>query len=248
MVKRKGSPKKFSPKKPRTDSPPYTLIYKGVKFIDIGADIGIHILKMFGLWNAKASEMMPGSETTWNERMEIKPTHSEECFGLFVKKGNIENGKLLAFMKGEIIISPKGSNKGLSPTHYDIQPTEKCTYIVSNADENSTVHEFDCYVRGTGIQEPFNGQLCNHTCSKEDQNCSFVPLESVEVDLTECGVTHTLRLPLMGVETIKDIQEGSECLVHYGEFMLSDKEAEGFIPCQCSSCASDPDNTNYVMI
>jgi len=247
MVKRKGSPKKHSPKKPRTDPPPYTLVYKGVKFIDIGAEIGIHILNMLGLWNTKASEMMPGSETAWNESMEIKSTHSDECFGLFVKKGSVNNGKLIAFMKGEIIISPKGSNKGLPPTHYDIQPTENCIYTVSDANGDSTVHEFDCYVRGTGIQEPFNGQICNHTCRKEDQNCSYVPLESIEVNLTEGGITHTLRLPLMGVETIKDIQEGSECLTHYGKLMLSDKEAEGFIPCQCSLCASNPGNAKYIM-
>ena len=248
MVKRKGSPKKHSPKKPRTDPPPYTLIYKGVKFIDIGSDVGVFILNMLGLWNAKASEMMPGNESTWNESMEVKPTHSEECFGLFVKKGNIKNGKLIALMKGEIIISPKGGKKCLPPTHYDIQPIENCTYTISDADGNTTVHEFDCYVRGTGIQEPFNGQLCNHTCLEEHQTCRFINMEPVEISLTEGGVIHTLSLPLVGIESIKDITEGSECLVNYGEFMLSDKEAEGFVPCQCASCVSDPGKGKFIMI
>jgi hypothetical protein len=248
MVKRKGSPKKHSGKIPRTDPPYHTMIYKGAKFIDIDAGIGMRILQMIGLWNAKASELMPGDEEAWNDSMEIKPTHSDKCFGLFVKKGSLENGKLIAFMKGEIIISPKDSKKGLPPTHYDIQPVENCTYTTSDADGKTTVHEFDSYVRGTGIQEPFNGQLCNHTCLPEHQTCRYINMEPVEVTLTESGVIHTLRLPFVGVESIKDLHEGSECLVNYGEFMLSDKEVDGFIPCQCASCVSDSGNGKFVMI
>ena len=248
MVKRKGSPKKLSTKKSRTEPPPYSLIYKGAKFIEIGADVGVCILNLLGLWNAKASEMMPGDEATWNQSMEAKPTHSEECFGLFVKSGRVEKGKLIAFMKGEIVISPKGIKKRPPPTHYDIQPNESCTYTTSDADGNTTVHEFDCYVRGIGTQEPFNGQLCNHTCLEEHQNCIYVKTEPVVVSQIECGVTHTLRLPLVGVKTTIEIQEGSECLVNYGEFMLSNREAEGFIRCQCISCVTDAENGKFIMI
>ena len=205
----------------------------------------MRILHMIGLWNAKASARMPGDEEAWNESMVINPTHSDDCFGLFVKKGSLENGKLNAFMQGEIIISPKDSKKALAPTHCDIQPIENCSYTTSDANGNITVHEFDSYVRGTGIQEPFNWQLCNHTCIHEHQTCRFINMEPVEVTLTESGVVHTLRLPLVGVESIKDLHEGSECLVHYGEFMLSEKEADGFVPCQCASCVSG--NGMFVM-
>jgi hypothetical protein len=159
----------------------------------------------------------------------------------------VKSEELIGFMKGEVVLSPKGSNKGLPPTNYDIQPSGNCIFTESDTDGNTAVHEFDCYVRGTGIREPFNGQLCNHTCLEEHQNCRFVNVAPLDVSLVEGGVTHTLRLPLVGVQTIKDIHAGSECLVHYGELMLSDKESDGFIACQCLSCAKDRDNGKFVM-
>ena len=244
MVKRKGSPKKHSPKKQRIDP---LSIYKGVKFIDIGADIGIHILNLLGLWNAKASELTPGDENTWNERMDTKPTHSEECYGLFVKQ-DTESRNLIAFMRGDMIVSPKECTRRPPSTNYDVQPIDHCTYTVTDAQGNTTVHELDCYIRGTGIREPFNGQLCNHTCLEVNQNCRFINMEPVEVSLTEGEVIHSLRLPLVGVETIKDIQAGSECLLNYGEFMLSNEEKEGFMPCLCASCVDDTANARFIMV
>jgi hypothetical protein len=200
------------------------------------------------LWNAKAFERISENESSWNEKMAIKPTHSEECFGLFLKRGEIKSGRIIAFMKGDIVISPKGSNMSIPPTHYDIQPTDPCTYTATQADGQAVVHEFDCYIRGTGLREPFNGQLCNHTCLLENQNCSYIHLDPVEVSLTADGATHTLKLPLIGIVTINDIKESSECLVNYGEFMLSDKEKEGYIPCKCASCVKDSVKGRFIMI
>ncbi len=157
MVKRKGSPKKHSVKKPsteapqtrtetpqtrtetlqtRTETPQHSHIYKGVKFIDIDADVRIHILNMLGLWNAKASELIPEDEkSNWGNRMEFK---SNECgLGLFVKSGSVKDKELIAFMKGDLILSPKGSRKALPPTCYDIQPTGDCRFTISDADGKS---------------------------------------------------------------------------------------------------------------
>ena len=229
MVKRKGDPQKHCPKRQHTSK----AIYKGLKFIEVEESVGVFMLKMLFQWNAKASEMIPNDETAWNESMETKPTHSEQCHGLFVKKGSVSKDKVIAFMKGELIISPKGCSVRPLPTGYDVQPVSGCTYTVFDG-VSTTVHELDCYVRGTGARESFNGQLCNHTCLH--QNCQFIDMDPVEVSMTEDGVVHTLTLPLVGVETIKDIHKGSECLVNYGMLMLSDEAAIGFIPCMCASC------------
>lgn len=245
MVKRKGDPKKHCPKRQHMDTS-HTLIYKGFKFIEVEESVGVAILQMLDQWNAKASEIIPGDEIAWNGNMETKPTHSEQCHGLFVKKGSINQGKLIAFMKGELVISPKDCSKRPASTSYDIQPVSKCVYTAFDG-VKTTVHELDCYVRGTGTREPFNGQLCNHTCFEEHQNCRFLNLTPVEISMTTGEIVHTLSLPLIGVETIKEIHEGSECLVNYGKLMLSDEAAEGFIPCKCESCASGT-NGKFILV
>ena len=239
MVKRKNPPVKLAEKKQRIDPPPHSLVYKGMKFIDIPTQIGVHILNMLGLWNVETSKRIPTDESEWSETMEMKETFSAECFGLFVKQGRVVRGTTIAFMKGELVILPTDSRKRLPPTNYDIQPLTKCTYTATKANGDTEVHEFDCYIKGADIREPFNGQLCNHTCLDEHQNCEFVDMEPVEVSFSEDGVTHALVLPLVGVRATKDIDEGLECLVNYGEFMLSDKQLEGFIPCMCVSCAAN---------
>ena len=229
MVKRKGEPKKHCSKRQHT----HALIYKGAKFIEIEESVGGFILQMLDQWNAKASELIP--DEAWNESMETKPTHTEQCHGLFVKKGSISKDKVIAFMKGELIVSPKGCSRRPPSTGYDVQSVSGCTYTAFDG-VSTTVHELDCYVRGTGAREPFNGQLCNHTCLEQHQNCQYIDMDPVEISMTEGGVVHTLTLPLVGVQTIKDIHEGSECLVNYGKLMLSDEAAEGFLPCMCASC------------
>jgi hypothetical protein len=253
MVKRKSIPTKHIPKKPRADLPQHATIYKGVKFIDIPTQIGVYIVSMMEIWNEEAFKRIKcdgteWNETEWNETMEIKPTHSSECFGLFVKHGGIESGSIIAFMKGDIVIMPKDCKKKPPSTHYDIQPGSHCTYTTTNADDGTVVHEFDCYVMGTGIQEPFNGQLCNHTCLTANQTCEFVSMEPVEVSMSEDGITHTLILPVVGVRTTQDIEEGTECLVNYGESMLADKQMDGFIPCKCASCLADAEHARFIML
>ena len=239
MVKRKNSPRKHSPKKARTG--PYLNLCKGFKFTeDIEPSIGVHILNLLGLWNYKAAERIPGDETVWNETMEIKPTHSKQCFGLFAKSA-VPAKKIIALMKGEMILSLKGSKKTAPATCYDIQPMHHCTYTCTRPDGTTTVHELDCYIKGTGDHEAFNGQLCNHTCSKADQNCMYVGMEPVKVSLRETDrAIHTLCLPVIGIQTIKDVPKDYECLVDYGEHMFSDREMEGFIPCLCTACVQKP--------
>lgn len=246
MVKRKNPPVKLAEKKQRIDPPQHCLIYKGMKFVDIPPEIGMHMLSMLSPWNLEASKRIPADESEWGEAMGMKETFSAECFGLFVKQGRVISGKTIAFMKGEIVILPSDSKIRPPPTNYDIQPLAQCTYTATQANGDTEVHVFDCYIKGTDIREPFNGQLCNHTCLDENQNCEFIEMESVEVSFSEDGVTHTLLLPLVGVRATKDIDEGSECLVDYGEFMLSDTQRDGFIPCMCASCAANANGT-FVM-
>ena len=211
MVKQKSTPVK------RVEV--HTLIYKQARFIDIPAQIGTHILSMMSIWNSKA--FVAG---LWD--MEIKPTYSSDCFGLFVKQGIIPAGRVFAFMKGDIVIMPLDCQKRPPATHYDVQPISHCVYT-----DDTGVHEFGCYIMGTGVQEPFNGQLCNHTCV--NQNCELVNLEPVEVRLSN-GIT--LSLPLIGMRSLVDILEGEECLTNYGD-MLSDIPLDGFVPCLCAACA-----------
>lgn len=211
MVKQKSTPVK------RVES--HTLIYKQARFIDIPEQIGTRILSMMSMWNSKAFVA-----DRWD--MEIKATYSPDCFGLFVKHGMIPAGSVFAYMKGDIVIMPLDCQKRPPATHYDVQPISHCVY----ADETGA-HELGCYIMGTGVQEPFNGQLCNHTCV--DQNCELVNLEPVEVRLSD-GIS--LSLPLIGMRSLVDILEGEECLTNYGD-MLSDTPLDGFVPCLCAACA-----------
>jgi hypothetical protein len=249
MVKSKSNPIKHeaASKKQRIDPPGHSIVYKIAKFIDIPAQIGVQIIKMLGAWNLEAFKRISIDASTWSETMEIKKVTYADFFGLFVKQGNVVSGVTIALMKGDIIILPTDCRKAAPETQYDIQPITKCTYTKTNPSGETEVHEFDCYIRGTGERELFNGQLCNHTCLKENQNCEYVDMEPVDVSLTEDGTTHSLKLPLVGVRTTKDIKEDSECLVHYGMYMLSDKKQEGFmISCQCKSCAENAESMVYI--
>ena len=188
--------------------------------------------------NSKAFQAQDLLEN-WEQHMEFKPTYTPDCFGTFLKEGapELKQGQLFAFMEGDIVIMPKGSNMGMAQeTSYDLQLTKPCTYTVTNPGGAPVTQEFDCYVRGSGVREPYNGMLCNHTC--EDQNCQYIPLEPVEATkVLDDGTTHTLCLPYVGIQTIQTVQAGQELLVDYGGYMLSSTAQDGFIPCQCSTCA-----------
>lgn len=205
MVKQKSKPVK------RAEA--HTLIYKQAKFIDIPAHIGASILSMMDTWNSKA--FVP--ERPWD--MEIRATFSPDCFGLFVKHGVLPAGRVFAFMKGDIVIMPLDCQKRPPATHYDVQSVSHCVYT-----DDTGVHEFACYIMGTGVREPFNGQLCNHTCV--NPNCELVNL---------VVALPALSLPLIGVRSLVDIPEGGECLTNYGG-MLSDVPLDGFVPCLCAAC------------
>ncbi len=65
--------------------------------------------------NDKAFEVQRVPED-WDQHMEFKPTHTPDYFGMFLKEGApvLEQGQPIAFMKGGIVIMPKGSNMGMS--------------------------------------------------------------------------------------------------------------------------------------
>ena len=207
-----------------------------IRFIDVDPKTGTGMLPLLDAWNEKAWQV-EGLLEDWD--LAFKPTFAPDCYGTFLKEGanEIVRGTVTGFMKGDIVIMPKDSNKGMpNETSYDFKLAQTCFYTVTIPGGQPITREFDCYIHGSGVREPYNGQLCNHACA--GQNCQYIPLEPVEVTkVLDDGTRHTLCLPYIGVQTIQNIQEGQELLVDYGEYMLSDKTRAGFIPCKCSACA-----------
>ncbi len=172
---------------------------------------------LLGAWNAEAAKMV--CNINWDATMQIRATDSTG-FGLFVGHGSIAEGTVFAALMGDVALSR------LAPTNYDIQPSHGGVYT-RGADSQS----FECYIRGTGQHEAFNGQLCNHTCA--GPNAAFVNLGPVVAG----DVAHSLSLPLVGVRALERIAEGSEVVVYYGDQSVSDVPREGFVACRCASCA-----------
>jgi hypothetical protein len=183
---------------------------------------------MLGLWNAEASKIV--KQIDWEPTMKIKQTDLGNA--LFVDHGSIPANTVFAALMGDIVISPVGSTASLPATNYDVQLDYGCVYKTGT----DTVCEYACYIRGTSKTDAYNGQMCNHSCL--DPNAAFVDLGPVVVTKTRGQVTHSLSLPLIGVKALERIEEGSECLVNYGDHCISEHAREGFIPCRCSSCVA----------
>ena len=179
----------------------------------------------------------------WDGKVEVKPTaHGYD--GLFCKKDqSVPRNTTIGFFCGHILLmKEKYSPRALSDNCYNVSLQSPCVVKIYDVDQTKRTYTHKMIVYGHGQRIPFNGQLVNHTCHKDDLNCHILESEPVEckrvVNIPRYGEKICkVKVPFAFVQTVKRVPPGAEFLNSYGNEMviprpLSDK----WKPCMCRAC------------